>query len=1495
MKKNIFLFLAGVLCICANYNAATITSNAVTGNWNSASTWVGGVIPGINDSVVIVNGANITLNVNATVYKLKINTGGILNIGSYTLTLNGNGILGGNLDIYGTLNLNTGIIQLTGDFVLSGTFNCGTGTVTFNGNDAQRMLGNVPTFYHLRSANTNNALGKGVSLHQTNTIIKGNFIADGVFARNSQSYPNATVTFDGVDSLYGAYSFYLNHVVINSGAILKAGYKTIYLYGNWTSNGTFVCNYSQIVVKYDTYSSVQPNNQTIYVANPAQNPFWNLTVDKSQGKVSPIEGTNNSLGHIYVLNNFSINAGTWDVNGTRQLYVGKNFTCSGTGTFLASQGRVIMNGTDASTPQLLSPGNNSLYKLTINNSGAGVRLGSNVTVTYELNLTNGVVYTRNGNNHFELYLSNSDVATSLTAYSANSFVAGKLKRAIGNNTYIFPVGVSNCILKKYRPIEFVFTNSTGTNWVLVNLDSIENSGTYYASYWATIQPDNANPAGTARFSYHLTQDFQTGMQECIISVMRGTMPPNPQWNYVLTTSVPASGGTNGFITVQLPATYAPYAYILGEPVPTINPATICDGNSANLTIASPTGYGNFYWYTTPSGGTYMHTGNAYTTPILYDTTTYFIAYFNPQCVGNRYPNTVNVNDIPSAAFTIQNPICSGNNAVVTYTGTPIAGSAYSWNFGGASANPGTGIGPHTITGVAGNNYQISLQVSANGCTSNVNVQQVYFPLPLQVAINKTDASCGNNNGTASANVSGGLSPFSYAWSNGANTQAINNLPAGNYMLTVTDALGCTATSSVNISNIGAPTVSTYIQNHVRCYGEHNGKATVSATGTGLLNYQWSNGVSGSGNNSISSTIDTLSAGLYTITVTDQNNCMTIVSLTIQQPQPLVASYQSSNITCHGLTNGSILMQPTGGTPNYTYSWAHGSSSSSQTMLAAGTYTVTVTDANNCSTVQNIQIAEPLPLSVTMIRQNVTCFGQQNGTLNAQVSGGTPPYSYLWNTGSTSASISNLAAGVYVLNVTDANGCSSAFTDTINQPAPINLSFVSSNISCAGLNDGSVEVNVTGGILPYQYLWSNGSTSQNNSSLSAGTYSVTVSDANGCTSVGTQTIFEPSPLIVTLSSNSVSCFGQNNGSVLVNIQGGVTPYTILWSNGSTLPILSNLPGGTYSVTVTDANGCSSVQSVVVNEPNAIQVNYNIQHVLCNGQQNGSISLQVSGGSMPYQFLWNTGSHSQNLYNLASGTYAVTITDNNGCTNTQAFVVAQPTAMTLSKDYSQYLCGNENSGYIQLNVSGGTPAYVYTWNNGSTNSSLSNLTGGKYTVTITDVNGCSIVDTTDIIYSNLVSATILYDMQTHYASVAIVGGVHPFTYLWNNATTDSMVYVSQSGNYSVTITDAAGCTVIASSDISAEVIIPTLITPNGDGVNDYFEIKGIEMFSEVTIEIYNRWNQRLFYFNGSGIEYKDQNKQWNAKYEGKELPLGTYLFIVNLHNDKDPIIGNVSIKR
>lgn len=1491
--KKFSTVVVGIVVLITSLKASTVTSNAVIGNWNSASSWVGGVIPSVNDSVVIVNGANISLNVNATVYKLKINTGGVLNIGTYTLTLNGNGGFSGNLEIYGVLNANSGTLQLTGDFTLSGTFNYGTSTVIFNGNDAQRMLGLAPVFYHLRSTNTNNNLGKGVSLHQTTTTIKGNFIADGVFARNSMSFPDATVIFDGIDTLKGAYSFYLNHVVINSGATVYGGYKTIYLYGNWTSNGSFFCQNSNIIVKYDTYSSCQPNNQTIFVANPSTNPFWNITVDKTNGKVLPIGGTNNTLGHLYVLNNFSINNGTWEVNDTRQLYVGKDFTCSGSGTFIAGPGRLIMNGTNTTILQLLSPGNNSLYKLTINNSGAGVKLGSNTTVTYELNLTNGILYTRNGSNNYELYLSNSDISTSLTAYSQTSYIAGTLKRAVVNANYIFPVGVSNSILKKYRPLTLNLTNTTGTAWIIVNEDSISNNGTYYASYWTKIQPDAGNPTGTVQFNYDLGEDFEAGMQECMISAIRGTVPPNPLWNYVLTTTIPAA---SGHIIAQLPGTYAPYAYIIGEPVPIATTPTICDGNTATVNITSPTGYGNFYWYYSSSGGTAFNTGSSYTTPVLYDTTTYYVAFFNPQCTGHLYEATVNVNDIPSSNFLVNNPICSGNNGTVNYNATPINGSNYSWNFGGATATPGTGEGPHTISGTAGQTYNISLQVSANGCTSSTTTQNITFPTPITTNINKTDAACGNNNGSATVNISGGITPYQVLWSNGQTTTTINNLAAGSYTVTVTDNFGCTQVASTTISNIGAPTVIANVINNVSCNGLHNGKAAFTATGTGTINYIWSNGVSGSGTNNVVSVIDTLTAGTYFITVNDQNNCQTVSSITITEPDILNPLYNSVNVTCFGLTNGSITMQVTGGTPNYTYSWAHGSTQAIQTMLAAGTYNVTVTDSHQCTAYQTITITQPDSIIINANIADITCFGENNGVIQTVVSGGVAPYTYQWSNGSNASTLSNLSAGTYVLNLTDANGCNAGYSATLNQPQPLDIQIQSFPVTCAGYHDGSILTTVSGGTPPYTYLWNNGTTIDNLMATAAGNYEVTVTDDNGCSAIASDAIFEPMPLIVTLSSNSISCNGDNNGSVIANIQGGVSPYTILWSNGSSGNSVQNLSGGQYSVTVSDANNCTNVQSVMVSEPQALMANYQINHISCYNQQNGSIEINVSGGTQPYHYEWSNQSQSQNIYNLTQGSYTVTITDDNNCSIVQTYIITEPSALSVSADYTHYLCNYNHDGYINLTVVGGTPAYSYVWNNGAINApTQGNLSAGSYIVTITDANLCSVIDTFSIVSSALSSVNILYNPITHIANLQIDGGIAPYTYFWSNNSSDSLLHITQSGHYSVTVTDLAGCTAVAEGDINAEFIIPSLFTPNNDNKNDRFEIKGIETYSQIKIEIFNRWSDKLFEFEGSGSDYLNIDNQWNGTYKGKELPMGTYLFIVNLFNGNEPITGTVSILR
>ncbi|PKP18698.1 MAG: hypothetical protein CVU05_13040, partial [Bacteroidetes bacterium HGW-Bacteroidetes-21] len=786
MKKIVFALT--LVIISLTLKSATITSNIITGNWSSTTTWVGGVIPGANDSVVIVNGATVNLNVSTIIYKMTINTGGTFNLNDQTLTLQGSSIIGGNLYIYGTFNGGTGTVLMTGNFYCTGTFNSGTSTFTFNATDGQSIGGStIPSFHHLRTTNVSTGVGKGVSLHPTNTIITGDFIADGTWNRNSSAINHdPTVTFNGTTQLSGAYSFYLNHIVINAGATVNAGVKTIYLYGNWTCHGVFVCGTGTLDIRIDTYSSCQPNNQKIAVEDFLNNKFFNVYVNKSGGAIGPEALGTNTLGHLYVANNFIINAGTWDVNGTRQLHVGGNFTVNISAFFLASQGRLLMRGTSA-TNQMLNTGGNSLYKLTIDNTGGGVRLASSINVTNELVLSQGILYTRNGALNNEVYVSSSDLLSIPTGYSANSYIAGNLRREVTAANYVFPVGVSNSIGSYYRPFTYNISSLNGTTNITVCEDSITNANTYYADWWIKILPNTGNPSGTMTFNYNLGTDFPTGMNECGISVSRGTATPVVDWNFVLTTSTPSAGSQ---VSVSSPATFSPYAFILGEPKPIASDQTICSGNSSTLNITSPTGYGSFNWYSAQTGGTTLATGSSsYTSPVLTDTTIYWAAHINPQCAGHRWPYSINVNPIPTATFDITQPQCNISCATVTYTGTASSTATYTWNFNEGTATPGSGQGPHQVCYSASGTYSPSLTVTEHGCTSSNFSDDIESPTPITISPSTQNSTCSTANGSIDITVSGGWGTYTYNWSNSAITEDISGLTPGNYLVTVTDAGG----------------------------------------------------------------------------------------------------------------------------------------------------------------------------------------------------------------------------------------------------------------------------------------------------------------------------------------------------------------------------------------------------------------------------------------------------------------------------------------------------------------------------------------------------------------------------------------------------------------------------------------------------------------------------------------------------------------------------------
>jgi hypothetical protein len=446
--------------------------------------------------------------------------------------------------------------------------------------------------------------------------------------------------------------------------------------------------------------------------------------------------------------------------------------------------------------------------------------------------------------------------------------------------------------------------------------------------------------------------------------------------------------------------------------------------------------------------------------------------------------------------------------------------------------------------------------------------------------------------------------------------------------------------------------------------------------------------------------------------------------------------------------------------------------------------VTITDANGCSTNASLTLTEPAVLANTLTASvyaggyNISCNGYNDGSISNAVSGGTQPYTYSWSNGSTTQDVGTLTAGSYSVTVTDANGCSTTASLTLTEPAVLANTLTASvyaggyNISCNGYNDGSISNSVSGGTQPYAYNWSNGSTTQDVGTLTAGSYSVTITDANGCTKISSITLTQPNLLTNTLTSPvlnggfNLTCNGGSNGSVSNAVIGGTQPYAYSWSNGSTTQNISNLTAGSYTLTITDANGCTRISSITLTQPTPIVVtvtksNYNGVNISCNGGSNGVITVTGTGGISPYTYSLNGGAYQvSNVFsNLTAGNYNVTVRDVNNCTTTLNVVMTQPAAplaATVTVNPSPTIPnGSANTIYLGYGpqsvtlvtaVTGGTGNKTYVW---APAASLNNPTAASpiasptvtttYTVTITDINGCSITKTVSICVINAVSST------------------------------------------------------------------------------------------------------------------------------------------------------------
>ena len=782
------------------------------------------------------------------------------------------------------------------------------------------------------------------------------------------------------------------------------------------------------------------------------------------------------------------------------------------------------------------------------------------------------------------------------------------------------------------------------------------------------------------------------------------------------------------------------------------------------------------------------------------------------------------------------------------------------NNGSATANP-TGGTPYTAGGTPSYQYYWSnissakTDLSLSGGTYTVTVTDslgcsatgsavISEATAFTNSIDSTNIKCyGDSTGTITVNSAGGTTPYSYNWSSDSTGTfnpnlvggSLTTLKAGEYLLTVTDAHGCTFMDSTFLQQPAAPLTIDTSHGNVTCFGANNGFIAITIHG-GTAPYTYQGNPIPAGPD----TLANLAPAAYTGIIMDANQCSVTNSIMVTQPLPDSLVLTQTNDLCFGTSIGTATANFVNPNGAVIYNWSNNQSGTTISGLAANIYSVTATDANSCSFTGSVTISQPPAITLQVPVTNILCYGQVNGAITVNATGGTgAPYTYTWSPNvSTTNTASGLASGPYIISVTDGNNCVKDTLINITAPqAPLSAIYTVNNVPCFGTSTGSILASTSGGTPPYTYTWPPAAPSPDSASLNlaaGGPYNVTITDANGCTIDSFFTLTQPqAALTITTSQTNLSCYQSNDGSATVIPAGGTTPYKYAWTpfEGSNATATS-LGAATYTVTVTDTNQCTATAQIIVTQPAQILADSVIVNILCNGAATGSITLNTTGGvpGAGYSYNWNPASSITNAAtNLAAGTYNVTITDATNCSITRTISLSQPTAVTINPSTTAVSCFGDVNGTLTAIASGGTGStYNYLISNGS-NITLSNTTGqfnnlpsSNYTVVAVDQNNCADTIPVVVVHPNPITDQISTANQScSYLTngqfdVQALGGNGGYQFSSPGLTTNtSGVFTGLApGTYYLTITDSKGCTLADSAVLAAaDTVLLSVVPVNG----------------------------------------------------------------------------------